>query len=79
MDNGTMNISNSLITVGLNPEDALKFRTFCQYYDQINYLLEAQVFERVRPGSFVVHLSQAGEIGRVELHPVIIINTLHNK
>lgn len=72
-------MNNSLITVGLNPDDALKFRTFCQYYDQINYLLEAHVFERVRPGSFVVHLSQGGEIGRIELHPVIVIHNLQNK
>ena len=74
MDNGTMNTLNSLTMVGLTQEDASKFKTFCQYYDQINYLLEAQVFERVRPGSVILHLSQAGEIGSIELRPVIVLN-----
>lgn len=64
---------NSIITVGLTVQDAIKFRQFCQYYNQINYLLEAQVFERVRPGEIVLHVSPKGEIGKVELHPVIVI------
>ena len=62
------------MTVGLTVQDAERFKVFCQYYNQISYLLEAQVFERVRPGSVVLHLSQAGEIGSVELRPIIMVN-----
>ena len=74
MENGTINILTSIVTVGLNVQDAERFKVFCQYYNQFNYLLEAGVFERVRPGSVVLHLSQAGEIGSIELRPIIMIN-----
>ena len=74
MDNGIMNTLSSLITVGLTVQDAERFKVFCQYYNQISYLLEAQVFERVRPGSFVVHLGTDGNIGRLELHPIIVFS-----
>ena len=73
MESGTTNIS-SLITVGLTVENAERFKVFCKYYNQFSYLMEAGVFERVRPGSVVLHLSQAGEIGKIELHPIIMIN-----
>lgn len=74
MGSGTINTLNSLITVGLTVGDVEKFKSFCKYYNQFSYLLEAGVFERVRPGSVVLHLSQSGEIGKIELHPIIVIN-----
>ena len=74
MVNGTINTLTSLVMVGLTTEDALKFKTFCQYYDQISCLLDVGVFERVRPGSVILHLSPSGEIGKIELHPVIVVN-----
>lgn len=73
MENGPINTLNSLISVGLTVEEAYKFKQFCKYYNQISYLLEAQVFERVQPGEVVLHLSPKGEIGRIELHPIIVI------
>lgn len=66
-----MNDLNSLITVGLTVADAVKFKQFCQYYNQISYLLEAEVFERVKPGSFVVHIGKDGELGKLELHLIV--------
>jgi len=74
MENGTINTLNSIITVGLTVQDAERFKVFCQYYNQFTYLLEAGVFERVRPGSVVLHLSSVGEIGSIELRPVIVLN-----
>lgn len=74
MESGNINILSSIITVGLTIQDAERFKIFCQYYNQFNYLLEAGVFERVRPGSVVLHLSSSGEIGSIELRPVIVLN-----
>ena len=72
MESGTINIF-SLTTVGLTVQDAEKFKLFCQYYNQFSYLLESGMFERVRPGSVVLHLNKSGEIGKIELHPVIVL------
>lgn len=56
-----------MVSIDLTPEDAEKFKQFCQYYDVFNTLLKSGVFT-TKNGEVLIRFNHQSDLMSVNMH-----------